>query len=242
MPAIEAVGFDFDHTLGFDHRLERTVALDVAREFARRRKVPFGDEHGAAFDVAIERYRSGAAPFGPTLAQYFADSVAAAHPTAEDLAALIVAFKSDSVRRAPDFVTAAPGTAAMLNEIAALGLRTAILTNGWSPLQEEKARLIGFAGPVLASDTIGARKPQPEAFAILARTLAAAPERIAYVGDDPAVDIGGATRAGMIAVWIDAEGRAYPSDVTLPAASIESLAGLASWLQGPSAQAANRAP
>ena len=77
----------------------------------------------------------------------------------------------------------------MLAAIAALGLPTAILTNGWSPLQEEKARLVGFSGTVLASDAIGARKPEPEAFAMLARALDTPADRIAYVGDDPAVDI-----------------------------------------------------
>ena len=68
---IEAVGFDFDHTLGFDHRLERTVALELGRDFARSRHAGFDDEHGAAFDAAIARYRGGGAPFGPAIDAVF---------------------------------------------------------------------------------------------------------------------------------------------------------------------------
>jgi HAD superfamily hydrolase (TIGR01509 family) len=236
---IEAVGFDFDHTLGFDHRLERTVALELGRDFASSRHAPFDDAGGAAFDVAIARYRGGGAPFVPAMTQYFRGALAAAHPSEEDVAALIGALKVESLRRAPEFVRAGPGVAETLAAVAAMGLPTAILTNGWNPLQQEKARLIGFGGTVLASDAIGARKPEPEAFALLARALGAPAGRIAYVGDDPAVDVAGAARAGMAAVWLDAEDRPYPPELSPPAVRIGALAELVPWLQGPLAQAAN---
>ena len=236
---IEAVGFDFDHTLGFDHRLERTVALELGRDFARSRHAGFDDEQGAAFDAAIARYRGGGAPFGPAMTHYFRFALASARPSEEDVAALIGAFKSESLRRAPEFVRPGPGAEAMLAAVAALGLPTAILTNGWSPLQEEKARLVGFSGTVLASDAIGARKPEHEAFALLARALDTPIDRIAYVGDDPAVDVAGAARAGMAAIWLDAENLAYPPDLAPPTARIGTLAELVPWLQGPLAQAAN---
>ncbi len=236
---IEAVGFDFDHTLGFDHRLERTVALDLGRDFARSRHAAFGDDEGNAFDAAIALYRGGAASFGPTMTRYFHDALAAAHPSDEDVAALIAAFKVESVRRAPEFVRPGPGAEPMLAALAAIGVRTAILTNGWNPLQEEKARLVGFAGTVLASDAIGARKPEREAFALLARALDAPADRIAYVGDDPAVDVAGAARAGMTAVWLDADGAAYPHGLAPAAARIGTLAELVPWLQGPLARTAN---
>jgi putative hydrolase of the HAD superfamily len=236
---IEAVGFDFDHTLGFDHRLERTVALDLGRDFARSRHAPFGDDDGAVFDVAIARYRGGAVSFGRGLTQYFRSTLAAAQPSDEDVAALIEAFKEESLRRAPEFVRPGPGVAETLAALAAIGLPTAILTNGWNPLQEEKARLVGFEGTVLSSDAIGARKPDYEAFALLAHALDAPADRIAYVGDDPAVDVAGAAHAGMVAVWLDAEDRPYPPELAPPAARIGTLAELVPWLQGPLVQAAN---
>ena len=68
------------------------------------------------------------------------------------------------------------------------GIPHAILTNGWSPLQEKKAEAIDLQRTGLVSDAIGFAKPAPEAFALLARYV---PDRscIWYVGDNPAGDV-----------------------------------------------------
>jgi len=236
---IEAVGFDFDHTLGFDNRLERTVAMELAGTVAKRHRVAFEDLDGRGFDEAIRRYRNGESTLAEEVAGYFRRFVPAARLAPGECAELVDAFKAESTRRAPEFVRPAAGAAEMLAHVAALGLRSAILTNGWSPLQEEKARLVGFDGPVLASDTIGARKPTPAAFAALAEVLGCESDRIAYVGDDPRVDVAGAAGAGMIAVWVDSDGAPYPRGVAPPAGRITALAQLAPWLQGQPAYTAN---
>ena len=55
---------------------------------------------------------------------------------------------------------------------------------------------------VVSSEGARAYKPDPRAFAALAREAGAAPDRIVYVGDSPYDDIHGAKRAGMRAVLV----------------------------------------
>jgi putative hydrolase of the HAD superfamily len=100
------------------------------------------------------------------------------------------------------------------------------LSNGWSGLQQAKARALKFSGPVLVSDALGAQKPQPEAFQALARALETAAGDVAYVGDNPGSDVAAAMAAGMRGIWLDAEGAVYPAELPRPSAVIHSLAEL----------------
>lgn len=229
MPAPIAVGFDFDHTLGIDNKLERTVALEMLRSLALSKSIAYD---GAAAEVAIDevlaRSRSGAATIEAAIAglfERFAPSGSATMDTAQD-------FRDTVVARAPAHIEARPGAEAMLAELDALGIRYAILTNGWSPLQEEKARLFGFRGSVFVSERVNARKPAREAFDLLTKHFELPPAQIYYVGDDPESDIAGAAAAGLTAVWYDWERRAYPAGIARPAHTITDLAELPALLQG----------
>jgi HAD superfamily hydrolase (TIGR01549 family) len=232
-----AVGFDFDHTLGIDNRLEKTTALDMLAALAAR--------HGAAYDVeAAERamdevlaaYRGGKIPsLEGAVAGFFERFV----PAGPDLLDESQAFREQTLARAPQHVQVLPGVAEMFAQLDALGVRYAILTNGWSPLQEEKARLIDFREPVYVSERIGARKPERAAFDVLAKYFALPFESIWYVGDDPAVDCAGARALGLTSVWFDWENRTYPSDVAPPDHVIHKLLDLPPLLQGYVKGAAN---
>ena len=112
-------------------------------------------------------------------------------------------------------------------------------SNGWSPLQEEKARLIGFAAPVFVSERLGAWKPAPPAFEGLVRLFDLPAADVWYVGDDPAVDCAGARAAGLTAVWFDWEARGYPAELTPADHTIHALEELPGLLQGRLSGAAN---
>jgi len=229
MPAPIAVAFDFDHTLGIDNQLERTIALEMLRELALK-----GDHHYAeaeaeiAIDDVLARARSGDTAIETAIAGFFerfAPSGSATLDTANDFRDIVVA-------RAPASVEALPGAQALLTTLDSLEIRYAMLTNGWSPLQEEKARLIGFRGPVFVSERLGARKPGREAFDMLTKHFELPATRIYYVGDDPEVDVAGAAGAGMTTVWYDWEGRSYPEGIAPPAHTIRALDELPALLQG----------
>jgi len=65
---------------------------------------------------------------------------------------------------------------------------------------------------------IGAAKPERRCFERLARELAFGPGEIAYVGDDPLLDVAAARDAGLRTVWMNRRSRSWPTE--LPAADL----------------------
>jgi putative hydrolase of the HAD superfamily len=47
-----------------------------------------------------------------------------------------------------------------------------------------------------------------------------------HVGDSPRADVAGAQHAGLRAVWMNRDDRAWPADLEPPSATIGSLTGL----------------
>jgi HAD superfamily hydrolase (TIGR01549 family) len=233
-----AVGFDFDHTLGIDNKLERSVALEMLAELAAEKNLTY-DAAAAemAVDDTLAAYRGGSQTVEIALAGFFG-RFAPAGSAALDHAQK---FRDLVVERAPAFIEALPGAREMLAKLDELGVRYALLTNGWSPLQEEKARLIDFQGSVYVSERIGVLKPQRAAFDVLVNHFELPPERVFYVGDDPVVDCAGAADAGLRAVWFDWEERVYPAGLRPPEFVVRELAQIPALLQGQSAKAANDA-
>lgn len=91
------------------------------------------------------------------------------------------------------------------------GLKTGVITNGSSPLQENKLEALGltdFFDTILISETVGLEKPQPEIFTLACKHLEVAAEECVFVGDDPVADIEGANNAGMFSVFVPT--RRYP--------------------------------
>jgi HAD superfamily hydrolase (TIGR01509 family) len=211
-----AVGLDFDHTLLVDLKLERSAFVELMREMSES-----AIDVGAAATIADERiaeYRAGRC----TLAQAFETAFESVQgrPAPPDA---FGAFKRLVIDLAPQYVKAMPGAQELLSRLDADAIPYAALTNGWNPLQQRKAELIGFTKPVLVSDDLGVRKPTVQAFSALRDVLPMPAEAIWYVGDDPKSDILGALGAGMRAIWFDWEGQKYPTNVPAPTAVITRL-------------------
>ena len=231
-----AVGFDFDHTLGIDNKLERTVALEIASTLCAQRGAAFDAAAATArFDEEIALVRRGDAPV-ETMVEGWLQAVAG---SGNENVIEAGRFRDTVTARAPEFVRALPGAKATLDALDALGVRYAMLSNGWSPLQEEKARLIDFEAPVYVSERIGSWKPAAPAFAALVRLFDLPPENVWYVGDAPEQDCAGALAAGLTAVWFDWEQRAYPPGVPPAQYTIHALEELPGLLQGRLGEAAN---
>jgi HAD superfamily hydrolase (TIGR01509 family) len=79
-----------------------------------------------------------------------------------------------------------------------------------------------FDGHVTAADA-GAAKPHPRIFAHLLRAVGVEPMDVLHIGDDPLADVVGATQAGMQAVWLNRDGRAWPSQFAPPMRTIATL-------------------
>lgn len=80
---------------------------------------------------------------------------------------------------------------------------------------------------MVTSRAVGAAKPDPAIFRRAAMHLEVPPEEIAHVGDDPLLDVAGAKRVGMLAVWLNRHGADWPLADLRPDLEIHTLAELA---------------
>ncbi len=215
-----AIGFDFDHTLGIDNALEREALSAYAAELG----CPVDRTDGAWLDrleALLRAFRAGEMTMEAMIAQFArALGVADARVSAARWGAICFEL-------VPSHVHAIDGAREMLAVLRARGVPAAILTNGWTPLQQKKiAHALGDDGlalTILVSDAIGAVKPSRAAFDALVAHLATPRERVWYVGDNTEADVGGALAAGLRAVWFDAEGESYPQNLPAPTLRITSL-------------------
>jgi FMN phosphatase YigB (HAD superfamily) len=221
-----AVGFDFDHTLALDNRLERTAFVDLASELG----VTIGANDMARLaqiDTLLQEMRMGKLTIEQMVAR-FVHSIGKDHTSD----GLTERFKQICYALVPHHVTALPGANELFAELRSRGVRYAILTNGWSPLQEKKAEAIHFDGPILVSGAIGVAKPSAQAFALLA-DLFPTDARVWYVGDNPATDVRGSMEAGCEGIWYhEYAGVSYPSHLPAPSAVIDRLLDILPLLDG----------
>lgn len=225
-----AIGFDFDHTLAIDNKLERTALIDIATELG----VTIGANDVARLaqiDTLLQEMRMGKLDLEQMIAR-FVHSIRKDHTTK----GLTERFKEISCALVPHHVVALPGVGELFEELRKRAVRHAILTNGWSPLQEKKAEAIGYEGPVLVSEAIGVAKPSPEAFARLADVFPT-DARVWYVGDNPASDVRASLDAGFEGIWYhEHAGVPYPSHLPPPSAVIDQLLDLPVLLDGSDSQ------
>ena len=78
---------------------------------------------------------------------------------------------------------------------------------------------------------IGAAKPHPRCFERLARELALDPGAIAYVGDDPQLDVAAARAAGLRTVWMNRRALPWPAELPPADLTVRDCAQLAAVLR-----------
>jgi HAD superfamily hydrolase (TIGR01509 family) len=79
-----------------------------------------------------------------------------------------------------------------------------------------------FEGHVTAISA-GAAKPDIRIFTRLLDAARVEAGQVLHVGDDPHLDVIGATNAGMRAVWLNRDGRSWPAQLSPPPRTILSL-------------------
>jgi len=78
---------------------------------------------------------------------------------------------------------------------------------------------------------IGAAKPHPRCFERLAGELALDPAAIAYVGDDPQLDVAAARAAGLRTVWMNRRALPWPAELPPADLTVRDCAQLAAVLR-----------
>lgn len=115
-----------------------------------------------------------------------------------------------------------------IDELAAVGLRLAVVANWDVSLPDVLARL-GLAErfeAIVTAAEVGAAKPDPAPFQAALERLGVEAGQSVHVGDDPVTDIAGARAAGFSAVLVDRSGRAPDSlaDLSELAAKLAAMA------------------
>jgi HAD superfamily hydrolase (TIGR01509 family) len=109
-------------------------------------------------------------------------------------------------------------------------VRIGSVTNGNADLQT-----IGLArhfDASVAAPSFGVAKPDPRIFLEACNLLGVAPQEAVYVGDDLLLDVHGAQRAGLRAVWMNRIGKLNDlPDKVRPDVEVTSLDGLLDWLK-----------
>lgn len=214
-----AIAFDIDHTLAVDNKLERIAFLRLLARIDREGGRTLGtlDQEIGEIDTLLEHQRSGAFAIDEAVRRFVRER------GIDDATPFVEHFREIVLSLVDHVVVPLPGVPRMLEDLRAQGVATAVLSNGWSPLQQRKAGRAGFIGPVLASADIGAAKPARAAFDALVARLGVPADCTWYVGDNPRSDVVGANAAGLRTAWFNAEGRRYPAELTAPDAIVTNI-------------------
>ncbi len=226
MNAVCGIGFDIDHTMAIDNRLERVAflrLLEVVLAEGGRTVGTLSDEIDD-IDELLAQQRRGDFSIDDAVRRFVTKRCL------EPANHHIEKFRRSAVDMVDAFVVPLPGVKRTLEALRERGIAVAVLSNGWNPLQARKAERAGFRGPVLVSSEIGEQKPAPAAFAMLVRTLETDPRQTWYVGDNPHGDVAGAQAAGMQGVWMNWERKAYPASLEPPTYIVASFPELLEFL------------
>lgn len=111
-----------------------------------------------------------------------------------------------------------------------LGTRYALasLSNGNADLA--RIGLDGLFSVTLNAQQLGAAKPERRCFEQLAACLDLPPAAIAYVGDDPQLDVAASRAAGCATVWVNRRALPWPADLAAADLIVRDLHELADAL------------
>jgi len=213
-PDVDAIIFDLDDTL-----LDRRASVDsyLAASAARLGLAP--DVAAAYRTLFIQIENAGYTPRNIVF-----DALSTEFPMCGSSESLVADWRERAFADC-QFVE---GAADVVAAARRAGYRTGIITNGKSEFQRAKLRSLDLESKVdvvVVSGEEGMHKPAAELFHRAAERLGVPVERCLYIGDNPMNDVGGATGAGMHAIWLEAD-LPWPSDMPRPTHSLRSLAGL----------------
>jgi FMN phosphatase YigB (HAD superfamily) len=129
------------------------------------------------------------------------DTIGVERPDKTRLVSACEAFYSPYVRD----LRIADGAVASLAWALVRGFRLALVSNGaWKRFTDRLLRENGLSDvfdPVVVSEDVGMRKPDPRIFEVVVSSWDVNAGAIVMIGDDPCVDIEGAKAAGLRTIW-----------------------------------------
>jgi putative hydrolase of the HAD superfamily len=194
---VKAVLFDIDDTLFDSTRLAR---------MARRNAVKAMMDAGLPLKNLQTGYKlliSIVKQYGPNYDHHFDRLVeelgSGRNPAV--VAAGVVAYHNTKL----EYLKPDPDVVPTLKALSEKSYKLGIVSNGRAVKQWEKIIRMGvqsYFQTVVISEDVGCEKPDPKIYSVALAKLHVPPQNAMYVGDDPASDILGANRAGLISIEI----------------------------------------
>lgn len=104
------------------------------------------------------------------------------------------------------------------------------VTNGNASL--EKVGIDDLFDGFVSARSAGAAKPEPKIFDAAVEAGGASREQTLHIGDHPEMDVDGARRSGLHAVWVNRDGSVWPAELREPDAVVNDLHELETLLGG----------
>ena len=125
------------------------------------------------------------------------------------------------------------GVPQALAEARDAGLKLVVVSNSDGGIDKklERVQLLQFFDDIIDSGSVGVEKPDPRIFEIALERTGAKPERTVHCGDLEAVDIRGATAAGLRAVLLDPYGDWLDPGLGYPVPSCETARSVLELVQ-----------
>lgn len=214
---IRAVLFDLDDTLS-DHQYSRRCGLEMLRsKYEPLKKVPIEvleNEHEKILQGNYHHTLDGKLSMEEAMAARIHQlcRLFDVNITSEEAIASMIEYRHayEQNRRA------VPGALNLLKYLSPR-VTVGVVTNGLEAMQREKLSGLGlepYVAFVLASETIGIRKPDPGIFLTAMRLAGSLPENTIFIGDSWSADIIGARQCGLKSIWLNRYGHPSP-DPTL---------------------------
>jgi putative hydrolase of the HAD superfamily len=202
MTRLKAVLFDIDDTLYSTTAFARSARRNAVQAMVQT-GIRLGEEEVAnELDEVIREFGSNFEHhYDKLLMRLPHEAWAGANP-AMIVAAGVVAYHDTKFQELQPF----PDVKPLLSGLRGAGVRTGIVTHGWTVKQAEKLirlRILPYLDPeaIFISDQVGISKPNPKLYSLALRSMKLPASEVMYVGDSLSHDIAPPKSLGMVAVW-----------------------------------------
>lgn len=227
----DLVILDLDGTI-VDHRTASRQALGVwLAAFDRQNDEPLSEAWTAAENRHYPAWRAREISFAEQRRRRLRDFLPLIGQPIGDDAELDRVFEGYLSAYEAAWV-AYPDASPALQELARLGCKLAVLTNGTDEQQRAKLAAVGLqgkVGPVFASETLGVAKPGPQSYLRVCAGMEAEPARTVHIGDLYDLDVVAPREAGLQAIYLDRYD-AGPQDESLRITTLAAVAGMIAGL------------
>ena len=120
------------------------------------------------------------------------------------------------IERSPYKTNLIEGTHEVLSSLKNAGFKMVVLTNGFEEVQHIKvsqSHLGQYFEEIITSDSLGFKKPHPQAYALALERVGAKPQDVIMIGDNFEADVLGAKEAGLGQIYFNPEGTKYEEEI-----------------------------